>query len=164
MRSFKYCARYCFACFYLNPWIASFVIFFFCAAFVTVYFVLGIAGSFSLITPKHDSLLSFEPYKLINTYNEPLLEPKNLPEQQQFKKILFWNEAYGGKSYDIGVGRDVFRRAGCSVWQCESTDDRKVFKPEELDAIVFHQRSWYTIEIQKLYSTFKIFKILFLIQ
>ena len=43
----------------------------------------------------------------------------------KFKKILFWNEAYGSKNFIIGLGKDVFRKAGCPVWHCESSDDRR---------------------------------------
>lgn len=56
------------------------------------------------------------------------------------KKILFWNEAYGSKNYEIGIGSDVFQKAGCPTWQCETTDIRD--NVEQFDAIVFHLRSW----------------------
>lgn len=46
-------------------------------------------------------------------------------EEVPFKKILFWNEAYGTKNFIIGLGKNVFREAGCPVWQCESSDDRR---------------------------------------
>jgi len=85
---------------------------------------------------KLNSLQSLEPYKLINTYNEPVIPEK----ESQFKKILFWNDCYGDKSYDVGLGQDVLRKAGCPVWQCSTTADRT--KPEDFDAIVFHQRTW----------------------
>lgn len=71
------------------------------------------------------------------------LMEKYANEEQQVsgvKKILFWNEAYGSKSYDIGIGSDVFRKAGCRTWQCETTDNRDGV--DQFDAIVFHLRSW----------------------
>ena len=63
------------------------------------------------------------------------------------KKILFWNEAYGAKTYDIGLGKDVFRRAGCPVWSCETTDNRSSLPVGSFDAIVFHARSWTRTDI-----------------
>ena len=57
-----------------------------------------------------------------------------------FKKILFWNEAYGSKNYGVGHGHDALRKYGCPVWQCETTDNRS--SAHEYDAVVFHLRSW----------------------
>ena len=135
MRKFKFYARYCIGLFYFNPRLARFLISFFSTAFVTVYFVLSITGPYSM-PQKLNSLQSLEPYKLINTYNEPVLPEK----ESQFKKILFWNDCYGDKSYDVGLGAKMLRKAGCPVWQCSTTADRT--KPEDFDAIVFHQRTW----------------------
>jgi len=80
-----------------------------------------------------------EHYKLMESYKNE----DNIPR----KKILFWNDAYGGKTFDIGLGKNVFREAGCPVWQCETTDNRA--SPESYDAVVFHQRSWYTSDLPK---------------
>ena len=133
--------------------IASLIISSFCTVVLIAYFAFGITVAYPmrLLAPKLNPLLPLEPYKLMKTYNQSLSvfdhQPSHnlirpLDDDKQFKKILFWNEAYGGKTYDIGLGRDVFRQAGCPVWQCSSTDDRKASQHEEFDAVVFHQRSW----------------------
>ena len=53
------------------------------------------------------------------------------------KDIVFWNEAYGRWTYDIGIGSDVF---GCPTWQCETTDVREGL--EQADAVIFNWCSW----------------------
>jgi len=125
--------------------IASLIIIFCCITAVA-YYALNISVSYPLssllILSESNFPQPLEPFNLMNTYNESLIAHEHNILQQPFKKILFWNEAYNGY-YDIGVGRDVFRQAGCPVWQCSSTNDRQAFKHEEFDAIVFHQRSWY---------------------
>ncbi|KAI9559150.1 hypothetical protein GHT06_015939 [Daphnia sinensis] len=82
--------------------------------------------------------------QLTTTERYQLLEPyltKNLSEKKpKFKRIVFWNEAYGNKEYGVGFGRDALRKFGCPVWQCETTDNRTDIHTS--DAIVFHLRSW----------------------
>jgi hypothetical protein len=111
------------------------------ASFISLLFVVILLSSSLrlnvLITRKVPSV-QMEPYEIMNRYRES-------NDLTKYKKILFWNEAYGGKTYDIGIGSDVFLRAGCPVWKCTTTDNRTTFKPEELDAVVFHQRSWYLV-------------------
>ena len=55
--------------------------------------------------------------------------------------ILFWNEAYGSKEYDLGFGREPFYKARCPETRCFATADRNLKKHEDFDAIFFHQRS-----------------------
>lgn len=81
---------------------------------------------------KRPAATGLESFRLMDSY----VTEDDFPR----KRILFWNEAYGAKNYDIGLGRDVFRQAGCPVWQCETSDDRN--EPDSYDAVVFHQRSW----------------------
>jgi len=57
-----------------------------------------------------------------------------------YKKILYWTQ-YGFVSafpepFGLGVGRDVYKRAGCPVWQCETSQDRSNLS--QYDAILFH--------------------------
>ena len=100
--------------------------------------VIWLSGSlrFNVLISRKAPSVQMEPYEIMNTYRES-------DDTSKYKKILFWNEAYGGKTYDIGIGSDVFHQAGCPVWKCTTTDDQTMFKPEEIDAVVFHQRSWY---------------------
>jgi len=60
-----------------------------------------------------------------------------------YKKILFWN--YGvtlsGLYYGVGVGRDAFKKAGCPVWQCETSLDKSNLS--QYDALVFRHMTWY---------------------
>nr|XP_027224800.1 uncharacterized protein LOC113817002 [Penaeus vannamei] len=57
------------------------------------------------------------------------------------KKILFWNENSDQKHFGFGFGRAPFVRAGCRVDGCMTTGARDRFRPEELDAVVWHFRS-----------------------
>ena len=79
-------------------------------------------------------------YQVMESYRHEFLPLDGQQQDLTVKRLLFWNEAYGTKNFDIGLGKDVFRKAGCPVWQCESSDDRT--NPETYDAVVFHQRSW----------------------
>ena len=65
---------------------------------------------------------------------------KNASESE-LKYILFWNEAYGTKEYDIGFGRQPFYDNLCPETRCFATDDRNLKQAEEFDAVFFHQRS-----------------------
>ena len=58
-----------------------------------------------------------------------------------FRYILFWNEAYGSKEYDLGFGREPFYNARCPETRCFTTANRNLKKHEDFDAIFFHQRS-----------------------
>lgn len=61
-----------------------------------------------------------------------------------FKKILYWDKTYSvlfnNENYGLGVGRDVYRKAGCPVWQCETSEDRSNLS--QYDAIIFRYRNW----------------------
>lgn len=85
-----------------------------------------------------------EPYQIMESYRK---DSYPVSEDRPAKRLLFWNEAYGTKNFDIGLGKDVFRKAGCPVWQCESSDNRS--NPDSYDAIVFHQRSWVISDLPK---------------
>jgi len=61
--------------------------------------------------------------------------------KNELKYILFWNEAYGSKEYDLGFGREPFYTARCPETRCFTTADRTLKKHEDFDAIFFHQRS-----------------------
>eukprot|EP00096_Caligus_rogercresseyi_P009651 TRINITY_DN3306_c0_g1_i1.p2 TRINITY_DN3306_c0_g1~~TRINITY_DN3306_c0_g1_i1.p2 ORF type:complete len:397 (-),score=104.04 TRINITY_DN3306_c0_g1_i1:859-2049(-) len=63
-------------------------------------------------------------------------------EEKDLKVILAWNEAYGGKVYDIGSGREAFYKYKCPETRCMLTDDRGLRDVEDFDAILFHQRSF----------------------
>ena len=65
---------------------------------------------------------------------------KNATESD-LKYILFWNEAYGTKEYDIGFGRQPFYDNLCPETRCFTTEDRNLKPVEEFDAVFFHQRS-----------------------
>ncbi|XP_068213041.1 uncharacterized protein [Palaemon carinicauda] len=65
------------------------------------------------------------------------LEKGNRP----FKKILFWNDAFGNKSFYIGFGQEPFVKAKCRISNCFTTGNRSLFAPEELDALIWHVRS-----------------------
>ena len=45
-------------------------------------------------------------------------------EEKDLKYILHWNEAYGGKEYDIGFGREPFYSSLCPETRCVTTEDR----------------------------------------
>ena len=47
--------------------------------------------------------------------------------ESELKHILFWNEAYGSKEYDIGFGREPFYANLCPDTRCVTTADRKLF-------------------------------------
>ncbi|XP_068213478.1 alpha-(1,3)-fucosyltransferase C-like [Palaemon carinicauda] len=57
------------------------------------------------------------------------------------KKILFWNDVFGNKSFYFGFGQEPFVKAKCRVSNCFATGDRNLFAPEELDALIWHVRS-----------------------
>ena len=57
---------------------------------------------------------------------------------------------YGSENFDIGYGRDAFRRLGCPVWQCETSDNRT--DVHNYDAILFHYRSWKLNDLLKYRS------------
>jgi len=68
------------------------------------------------------------------------LRQKNSTDSE-IKYILFWNEAYGSKEYDLGFGRQPFYDNKCPETRCLATDNRSMFPVEKFDAIFFHQRS-----------------------
>ncbi|XP_066953051.1 uncharacterized protein [Macrobrachium rosenbergii] len=57
------------------------------------------------------------------------------------KKILFWNDVFGNKSFYFGFGQEPFIKAKCPVSSCFTTANRSLFSPEEVDAVIWHTRS-----------------------
>ncbi|XP_064093665.1 alpha-(1,3)-fucosyltransferase C-like [Macrobrachium nipponense] len=57
------------------------------------------------------------------------------------KKILFWNDVFGNKSFYFGYGQEPFIKANCPVSSCFTTANRSLFSPEEVDAVIWHARS-----------------------
>ncbi|XP_045620419.2 alpha-(1,3)-fucosyltransferase C [Procambarus clarkii] len=70
-----------------------------------------------------------QPENRTKLYNPPL------------KKILFWNDFYGDKTFGFGFGREPFLRAKCAVNTCITTANRTMFPLADIDAIVWHARS-----------------------
>lgn len=65
---------------------------------------------------------------------------KTESQRTKTKSILFWYEPYRPGM----VGRSsnsILYEIGCPVWQCQIINERPE-AVEEIDAIVFHQRSW----------------------
>ena len=122
-------------------WRNAIIMSFFCIALVILLIDRLRIDEFKLTTKKwipSSPPLPMELYEIMKLKSKPC-------NTSQFKKILYWNEAYGAKWYDIGVGSNVFRNANCSVWKCSTSDIRTPFNPQDVDAILFHQRSWYLI-------------------
>merc|ERR1712156_226473 len=51
--------------------------------------------------------------------------------KNELKYILFWNEAYGSKEYDLGFGREPFYNARCPETRCFTTANRNLKKHED---------------------------------
>lgn len=59
----------------------------------------------------------------------------------ELKNILFWNDAYGVRTYDVGFGREHFYENLCPDTRCYTTSNRSYLKSvEDFDAVVIHQR------------------------
>lgn len=67
------------------------------------------------------------------------------------KRILLWNDDYSPKVKQRywnfgGVGKEVFLKSGCPVWQCEVFDHREwnetTIPVEDFDAVVIHDPMW----------------------
>ncbi|KAF2360504.1 Fucosyltransferase N-terminal [Trinorchestia longiramus] len=69
------------------------------------------------------------------------LPPKKTSGNSTLKKILYWNEFYGSKDFDFGIGQEPFRSAGCPVSSCYATYNKTLFPLEDIDAIIWHGRS-----------------------
>jgi len=65
--------------------------------------------------------------------------PDGLYNGKSYKKILFWNWSgtmpvgRENSNFGVGVGRDRFKKAGCPVWQCETSENRD--NPLQYDAM-----------------------------
>lgn len=61
--------------------------------------------------------------------------------KSELKKILFWNDAYGVRTYDVGFGQQHFYENLCPDTRCLTTSNRSYLNSvEDFDAIVIHQR------------------------
>lgn len=87
-------------------------------------------------------------YSLFFSTREQLRNQQDEGKQELWKskKILFWNPDYdGGRHHAIGLGQDVFRKANCPIWQCETYDRQMTnlsIPYEEFDALVFFEPNW----------------------
>ncbi|XP_018019649.1 alpha-(1,3)-fucosyltransferase C isoform X2 [Hyalella azteca] len=63
------------------------------------------------------------------------------PKYKNFKKILYWNDAYGAEDFWFGLGQEPFIEAGCRVTECYATHDRQLLPAERADAILWHLRA-----------------------
>jgi len=72
--------------------------------------------------------------------------PHGLYNGKPYKKILYWNNAgtfpitRENSNFGLGVGRDRYEKAGCPVWQCETSEDRTNLL--QYDVIIFNQHRW----------------------
>ncbi len=61
--------------------------------------------------------------------------------KERWKNILFWNDAYGTRRYDIGFGNEPFYEYRCPETRCYATANRSYLKSvADFDAVVIHQR------------------------
>ncbi|XP_043223002.1 alpha-(1,3)-fucosyltransferase C-like [Amphibalanus amphitrite] len=57
------------------------------------------------------------------------------------KYILYWNEFYGSMEFQWGSGQKPFIENGCEVNTCFGTNNRKLLKMDQFDAILFHAQT-----------------------
>ena len=93
-----------------------------------------------------------EPHSIISRqYDVPFGAYRDSP----YKRILFWHRCVTPtafpESFGIGVGRDVFERAGCPVWQCETSSDR-TDNLTDYDAILFDFISYNASDLPEMRS------------
>ncbi len=85
--------------------------------------------------------------------------PDGLYNGKSYKKILFWNWSgtmpvgRENSNFGVGVGRDRFKKAGCPVWQCETSENRD--NPLQYDAIIFNQVYWNEKDVPKERSPYQ---------
>ena len=61
--------------------------------------------------------------------------------KSKLKNILFWNDAYGVRTYDVGFGQEHFYSNLCPDTRCYTTSNRTYLKSvADFDAVVIHQR------------------------
>lgn len=64
----------------------------------------------------------------------------SLHEGKPYKKILYWTDyafiSAFPEPFGLGVGRDVYQKAECPVWQCETSLD--LSNLSQYDAVLFH--------------------------
>lgn len=61
--------------------------------------------------------------------------------KSKLKNILFWNDAYEVRTYDVGFGQEHFYENLCPDTRCYTTSNRSYLKSvDDFDAVVIHQR------------------------
>ncbi len=69
-----------------------------------------------------------------------------------YKKILYWNRCFTPtafpENFGLGTGRDVYKKAGCPVWQCETSSDRNNLT--DYDAVLFDFLSFDETDLPEL--------------
>ena len=61
--------------------------------------------------------------------------------KSKLKNILFRNDAYGVRTYDVGFGQEHFYSNLCPDTRCYTTSNRTYLKSvADFDAVVIHQR------------------------
>ena len=61
----------------------------------------------------------------------------------KLKNILFWNDAYGVRTYDVGFGHEHFYTNLCPDTRCYTTANRSYLNSvADFDAVVIHQVSF----------------------
>ncbi len=68
--------------------------------------------------------------------------PNGTYEGAPYKKILYWTHGrtLSSMHFGVGVGKDAFQKAGCPVWQCETSMDKSNLS--QYDALLFSQITW----------------------
>lgn len=87
--------------------------------------------------------------------------PHGLYDGKPFKKILYWNSAgtfpitRENSNFGLGVGRDRYQKAGCPVWQCETSEDRTDLL--QYDVIIFNQHRWNSSDLPEKRSPHQLY-------
>ena len=110
-----------------------------------ILFIVGLLFLTSLLVHQHQDFLSEEEFEINNFGpNVDLKVPKNRfrdTKESELKNILFWNDAYGSRVYDVGFGREHFYNNKCPETRCFTTSNRSYLSSvDDFDAIVIHQR------------------------
>ena len=89
---------------------------------------------------------TLENVNILNNFGSNLNLPVNKTRfrevpNTELKNILFWNDAYGVRKYDVGDGQEHFYSNLCPDTRCFTTSNRNYLKSvEDFDAIIIHQR------------------------
>ena len=111
-----------------------------------ILLIVAILFLTSLVLHQNNQVLLVSEEYDINNYgsNIDLKVPKNRHREAKnsdLKHILFWNDAYGSRVYDVGFGREHFYTNKCPETRCYTTSNRSYLNSvEDFDAVVIHQR------------------------